>query len=197
MRDIDYIKNFKNGDKNSFNTIYNIYYKKVYYLCFSILKHKDDSLDATQEVFIQLYKSINKLKNIDNFNSWINKITISKCINIIKKNKRIVPIENDCLIEKISKENFSITPEEIVINSYKSSYICQLINKLSYKKRIVMILFYYKNIKIKEIANILNCSSGTIKSRLNSARNCIKKYIKKDSTIIGTIFFYIFCIKLI
>ncbi|WP_338631908.1 sigma-70 family RNA polymerase sigma factor [Clostridium baratii] len=177
-----YIKKFKEGDINSFNYIYNEYYNKVYFLCLSILRNDSDSLDATQEVFIQVYKSISKLKDISKFDFWINKITISKCSNIIKKSKKLLLVGSDLEIYENYSENAEIiNPENLLIISDKKLQILNIINKLSPKKRIVIILFYYNDLKIKEISNLLECSEGTIKSRLNSARLDIKNYLEKET----------------
>lgn len=177
-----YIDNFMNGNVDSFNEIYNQYYNKIYFLCLSILRNEADSLDATQEVFIQMYRSISQLKEKSKFDFWINKIAISKCSNIIRKNKKIMLVGEDLEIyENYSFDEPILNPENLVINSDEKIQILNIINRLVPKKRIVIILFYYNNLKIKEIANLLECSEGTIKSRLNSARIDIKNYLEKDS----------------
>lgn len=177
-----YIDKFMKGDSDSFNYIYNKYYNKIYFLCLSILRNETDSLDATQEVFIQIYKSIAKLKDKSKFDFWINKIAISKCSNIIRKNKKLLLVGDDLEIYETYLEEDSLdNPENLVVNSDEKVQILKIINKLSPKKRIVIILFYYNSLKIKEISDLLKCSEGTVKSRLNSARIDIKNYLEKDS----------------
>lgn len=165
---------FKNGNLDEFEEIYNSYYKRIYFLCFKILKNEHDSIDATQEVFIQVYKSIDTLKDISKFNFWINKIAISKCSNIIKKNKNIV-LDGERL-DKQTDYADEENPELIVCEDENRKIILEMINKLPVKKRTVVLLYYYSELKIEEIARIIKCPIGTVKSRLNSAKKELKIY---------------------
>ncbi|MEG1003484.1 MAG: sigma-70 family RNA polymerase sigma factor [Clostridium sp.] len=177
---------FKNGNLDDFEEIYNCYYKKIYFLCFKILKNEHDSIDATQEVFIQVYKSIGTLRDISKFNFWINKIAISKCSYIIKKNKNIVLDDDnfDNITNSVEEEN----PELIVCEDENKKIILEMINKLAVKKRTVVLLYYYSELKIEEISNIIKCPTGTVKSRLNSAKRDLKIYLdeyKEGSKLYG------------
>lgn len=177
--------NFKNEKNKFLKDIYNDYYKKIYILCFKILNNNDDALDATQETFIQVYKSIDSLKDINKFNSWINKIAISKCSYIIRKNKNIFST-ND---ELNYVEDDTNIPDVIICEDEKKQLIFKAINKLTLKKRVVILLYYYSELKLEDISRILEIPIGTVKSRLNSAKKDLKTYLepnKKDFKIYGT-----------
>lgn len=174
----NYILAFKNGDLGAFKKIHDAYYKKIYLLCFRILNNNnEDALDATQEVFIQVYKSINSLNDIDKFNAWINKIAISKCSYIIKKNKDIITTDDQ--FSNIEDEREDI--EVIVCNDEKKKLILEAINTLAIKKRMVILLYYYSELKIDEISIALEIPIGTVKSRLNSAKKDLKNYLSKNN----------------
>lgn len=177
--------NFKNEKNKFLKDIYNDYYKKIYILCFKILNNNDDALDATQETFIQVYKSIDSLRNINKFNSWINKIAISKCSYIIRKNKNVFS-RND----ELTYVEYDInTPDVILCEDEKKQLIFKAINKLTLKKRVVILLYYYSELKIEDISRILDIPIGTVKSRLNSAKKDLKTYLEtneKDFKIYGT-----------
>ena len=143
--------NFKNEKNKFLKDIYNDYYKKIYILCFKILNNNDDALDATQETFIQVYKSIDSLKDINKFNSWINKIAISKCSYIIRKNKNIFST-ND---ELNYVEDDTNIPDVIICEDEKKQLIFKAINKLTLKKRVVILLYYYSELKLEDISRIL------------------------------------------
>lgn len=173
------IKDAQNGKYESFNYIYKEYYTKIFILCKSILKNEEDARDATQETFLKVYKNIAGLKDIDKFNGWIKKIAINQCIMLIRKNKKINDkyyLDNE---EKafMLKDEFNL--EENIIEKEKKEIILEIIDRLSDKKKIVITLFYFNELKINEIAEVLNISEGTVKSRLNSAKKNLVKYINE------------------
>ncbi|MGX4601416.1 RNA polymerase sigma factor [Faecalimicrobium sp. JNUCC 81] len=171
------IKDVQNGKYESFNYIYKKYYIKIFILCKSVLKNEEDAGDATQETFLKVYKNITSLNDIDKFNGWIKKIAINQCLMLIRKNKKINDnyyFDNE---EKtlILKDEFNL--EENIIEKEKKEIVLEIIDRLSDKKKIVITLFYFNDLKINEIAEVLNISEGTVKSRLNSAKKDLAKYI--------------------
>lgn len=162
-----------NGDMKYFEDIYIEYYDKVYFIALGVLKNEQDSEDITQEVFTQVYKSINNLDDIDKFNAWISRIALSKSIDSIRKKKRINNKESygDYDFNNIESEE---SIESNLIEYERNKLILNLIHQLPDKKRIVLTLFYYNELKIEEIAKVIDCPVGTVKSRLNSAKKELK-----------------------
>ena len=161
------------GDMKYFEDIYIEYYDKVYFIALSVLKNEQDSEDITQEVFTQVYKSISNLDDINKFNAWISRIALSKSIDSIRKKKRINNKESygDYDFHNVdSGENI----ESNFIEHERNKLILNLIQQLPEKKRIVLSLFYYNELKIEEIAKVIDCPVGTVKSRLNSAKKELK-----------------------
>ena len=167
------------GDMKYFEDIYIEYYDKVYFIALSVLKNEQDSEDITQEVFTQVYKSINSLDDVNKFNAWISRIALSKSIDSIRKKKRINDKESYCDYDfhnVDSGENI----ESNLIEYERNKFILDLIQQLPEKKRIALSLFYYNELKIEEIAKILDCPVGTVKSRLNSAKKELKVLLAKQ-----------------
>jgi len=167
------------GDMKYFEDVYIEYYDKVYFIALSVLKNEQDSEDITQEVFTQVYKSINNLDDIDKFNTWISRIALSKSIDSIRKKKRINNKESygDYDFHNVdSGENI----ESNFIEHERNKLILNLIQQLPDKKRIVLSLFYYNELKIEEIAKVVDCPVGTVKSRLNSAKKELKVLLTKQ-----------------
>lgn len=174
----EYISKIIKGDEKAFEYMYKEYYNKIYILSLTILKNEVDAYDVTQEVFIEIYKSLKNLKDYKKFDYWINKIVISKCSKLIKKNRNMVLVGNDVeIFEDVKNEDLDLS--NIIIKSEMQMKILEIINKLSTKKQIVIVLYYYNELKIKEISKLLKCSEGTVKSRLNSARKEIRSMLDK------------------
>lgn len=167
---------WQSGNYDAFNKIYTRYYERIYWLCFNILKVEEDAMDATQETFIEVLKGIDNLRNVKAFYSWIRKIAVCICNKIIIKNKKVLIINDEDF--KLYKDSEEQRPEVIVLKSENRDLMLSSINRLKAKKRDVILLYYYKDLDIQTISEVLNCPVGTVKSRLNSARNDLKNYYK-------------------
>ena len=143
---------------------------KLYKTAMSILKNDDDACDAIQETLLSSYKNFENLNNKQFFSTWITRILINKCYDIIKKNKKVVEIN-----EKVKVE------ERGFYESYASESILEnVLNKIDTDLRTVTVLFYYDELSVSEIAEILNIPEGTVKSRLSRARKVIYEILMQE-----------------
>ena len=126
----------------------------------AILKNEDDVEDAIQDALETAFKNINTLKEPKYFKTWMTRIIINKCYDILRKKSKIVPIESEVM------EN---NPDE---RDYTGKVEMELIlDKLDKDLKDIVILYYYNDFKQEEIAKILNIPKGTVKSRLHRARS--------------------------
>lgn len=167
------IRKAQNGDKEAFISIINEHLQMMYKVAKTRLSSEEDIGDAIQETILSAYKSICVLKNTSYFKTWLIKILINKCNDIISKNKKVIyvedyyeSIENEDLLEaKVSIE------ENIVFN--------ETLNSLDESYKIVIVLYYVSGFNTREISEILKEKEGTIKSRLSRARQKLKEiYLK-------------------
>lgn len=163
----------RKGDKEAFSKLILEIKIKLYKTGMAILKNDDDVCDALQETLINAYKKITTLKKPEHFNTWIIRIMINNCYEIIRKNKRISKIT-----EKMQQN----------IDNYYEIYCEQsdlenLLNKLDNELRLITVLYYYDDFSVKHIAKILNIPEGTVKSRLSRARKSIASIYKLNENI--------------
>lgn len=136
----------------------------------SILKNDDDTCDAIQETLVSAYKNLKSLREPKYFSSWIIKILINKCYDIIRKNKKITYLNEKMQIE-----------EDAYYDMYCSeSELENVLKQLEDNLKTVVVLYYYDDLPVAEIANILNIPEGTVKSRLSRARDKIYTILKKE-----------------
>ncbi len=136
----------------------------------SILKNDDDVCDAIQETLVSAYKNLKSLREPQYFSSWIIKILINKCYDIIRKNKKITYLNEKMQIE-----------EDAYYDMYCSeSELENVLKQLEDNLKTVVVLYYYDDLPVAEIANILNIPEGTVKSRLSRARDKIYTILKKE-----------------
>lgn len=185
--DIEYtlVRRAIKGDIDSFEKIVYLYEKKIYNIAYSMFKNEQDSYDLSQEVFIKLYKNLNTFKFDSSFGTWIHKIAVNTCIDEYRKRKRNnnqvysldapIDLESDTIERQI--EDKSMTPEEQVLQNEYIKDIRKAIYLLKEDHKIIIILRDLQGLSYEEISNVLNCSVGTVKSRLSRARDALKRIL--------------------
>ncbi len=160
------IKNAKKGDDNAFLALMDTQKVSLYKAAKAILHNEEDIADAMQETLISAYKGIANLKSEKYFKTWLTRILINKCYDILNKNKNLISAE--------------IVPE----NSYEESKIVNMeegiLSKIRDDYKIVLTLHYVMGFSVKEIAKLLAIKEGTVKSRLSRGRESVKKNYLSD-----------------
>ena len=158
---IELVELAKTGNQEAFSKLIEEMKLKLYKTGISILKNDDDTCDAIQETLINAYKSIKTLKNNQYFSTWIIRILINKCYDIIRKNKKIVYLD-----EKIQLE------QDMYYEIYsQESELEVILNKIDKDLKVVTVLYYYDNLSVSEISEMLNIPEGTVKSRLSNSKD--------------------------
>ena len=154
--------------------------EKLYRVAFSYLKNEESALDVVQESIEKALKNIYQLKEKEYIKTWFYRILINECLQDIKKNKRIITCELQEIENKI-EWNDNITTEGIDIYNH--------IQKLNEKVRTVIILRFFEDMKIEEIATITKTNVNTVKSRLYKGLKELKNLIERRLTIKSQAFF--------
>jgi RNA polymerase sigma factor (sigma-70 family) len=175
------ILRIKNKDRDAFKQLFDMYKEKVYRMSFTVLKNKTASEDVLQEVFIQVYLKIRDLKYIGAFEVWLYRITMNCCRKFInKENKlRIINVNENYDGYTEMEDDEINTPENIMVQQELCTEVMKVIYELPEYQRISVVLFYYNEMSIKEIANIMNCSEGTVKSRLYHGKKYLRNKVDK------------------
>lgn len=165
------INEAKKGNNEAFVTLIEQYKTQMYKTAKAILKNEDDVCDAIQEALISTYKNIQNLKNEKYFKTWLIRITINKCYDLIEKNTlNNNKIEKTICFEEVEKSN------DIVSKMDLNMALKAIDNDL----RIVTVLYYYDDIAIKDISDILGIPAGTVKSKLSRARGKLYEILKQE-----------------
>lgn len=163
------------GKEEGFNVLYSKTYNYVYGRAKMIMKEEEDALDLTQETFIQAYKNIHTLEDVNNIYAWLGGIVYRHGMKIFRKKRDLLVNEDaEGIFDDIVSEDKDFRPEENAEMKATSNVIMSMIEELPELQKAAILAFYYDNMKIDDIAEAFECSSNTIKSRLNYA----KKYLK-------------------
>ncbi len=163
-----------NKKEEEFNEIVKMYYQKVYNLSKKILKDNDKAFDATQEIFIKVYKNLNKFQGRSEIFTWIYRIAINHCLYLLKKEKN-KGIEEEIEWEKIP---FPRDIEKEYENKRLKELIEKYLNKLAPLEKMVFLLYHSDGLKISEICEVLKLKEGTIKSSLFNAHKKLAKFLE-------------------
>lgn len=175
------IQKIKDKDRDSFKQLFNMYKEKVYRMSFIILKDKTSSEDVLQEVFIQVYLKIRDLKHIGAFEVWLYRITMNCCRKFINKDNKlkIVSVNENYDVYTEIEDNEINTPEGIMMQQEFCTEVMNALYELPEYQRVSLVLYYYNEMTIKEIASIMNCSDGTVKSRLYHGKKHLRDKVEK------------------
>ena len=168
------------GDEAAFKKLYDMYKEKVYRTAWMLTNNGSAAQDIIQEVFIQVYLKIPKLKYIEAFESWLYKITVNCSLKHMKKNKDSPVIYDENILNQIAETNIYCLPEAKTLQIEFTKELLRLVYSLPDEKKTTIILYFYNNISIKKIAEVMNCSEGTVKSRLFNSKKTLEKKLSKS-----------------
>lgn len=185
------IEQAKNGNVDSLNIILDTYKSNVYAVAFAMLKNKEDAEDATQQALITIWRNIHHLKKIEAFETWLYHIAYTRSLNILKSRSHYEVAENDSddIYTSEVEENELFLPSEYAEREDLRERLFRIIDSLSAVQRETIVLYYFDDKNVTEISEIMDCSEGTVKSRLYHARNYIKNSIMEQEEQSGEKFF--------
>ncbi len=174
MKERDIIERLKGGDKQALGELYEIYISSALRTAYLITSDRFTAEDIAAESFIEVYKSIGKLKNPEAFKSWLYKIIVRLSWKAGKSASRMRPDENIIsLADKNGKGDEYFESER-----YTPLYAA--IDALPIKLKTTVILYWFDEMSIKEIAKAMGCFEGTVKSRLFTAKKRLREILKEE-----------------
>lgn len=169
------------GDPAALNDLFNAFYNDVYYFALKTVKDEQIACDVTQETFVEIINTLSDLQEPAAFVKWMKQITYHQCTRYFKKKKDVIVDEDEdgaTVFDTLQEEKAEFIPHEALDQADFKKTILDMIDQLSEEQRAAVMLFYFDELSIKQIAEIQNVSENTIKSRLNYARKGIKKSVE-------------------
>lgn len=172
------------GDRAAFGELYEETGRSVYFNCLKLLGNAQQAEDITQDTFMKALEKLDSLKEPENFSAWVNRIAINNCKMYFRKNPRTAEEESEKIID--DTPDSELIPDDYADSEEKRRIIMNIIDTaLTDEQRQTIILFYFDMMSVAEIAEIMECSVGTVTSRLSAARKKIREavliYEKKNN----------------
>lgn len=177
------VERARKGDKTASAELYEKMYDKLYFFALKNVRSKEDAEDIVQEAFMKALESLGELNSSESFSGWIYSVTYNLCIDKMRGGKRVARFETeddrDNAIENSALNEPVMVPEDYMQNEETKRQIKDVIDGLRPDMRSAVILYYYDQMSIAEIAETMNLSESSVKSKLYQARKKIKTKLEK------------------
>lgn len=186
----DLVVNAQTGDSDAFAELYAATYQRQYHFAYTYLKDEYLAQDALQETYIIALKNLSKLKAPMLLIAWLNQINFRVCFHLQKKRKRYdaelidydsTDVETDSIQTDLAPHmtQRNINPEDLVVRIDSKEYIMNQILKLPFTESQVVILKYYQELKVGEIARLMDISRSSVNRYLSSGKTHLEKILRQ------------------
>lgn len=168
------VRRAQGGDSQAFTDLYTLTYNKVYNYAVRYMKDEHLAQDAVQETYITAFKNLRGINDPSLFIAWLNQINFHTCFDMCKKNNAAYGVIDSEQLELTKDENIEHNPEDIYAKNEEISKLRSAIEALPFNERQTIVLRYYNDMKLEEIAKALSISRSTVKRYLQSAKEKLK-----------------------
>ncbi|MBK9030439.1 MAG: sigma-70 family RNA polymerase sigma factor [Myxococcales bacterium] len=178
------VERAQRGDRDAFRALFERYHRRAYALAFGVVRNQDDALDVVQDAFIKAHRHLDKFEGQASFYTWLYRIVMNLAIDHIRKHKRHQPVDftdaavegaisEDALLPKIIGGN----PGRALMDREIRERISEALDGLSDNHRAVLVMRELEGLSYEEMAATMQCSKGTIMSRLFHARKNMQRQL--------------------
>ena len=179
---LDAVGKAKLGDLEASTDLYNLTERMVYFTALKIVANEDDALDIVQETYVKVFSGLSTLRDDEAFISWVKLIVTNLSRDFMKK-KRPVLFETDedeaRVLGSVPEVSEDFLPEHYADRRETSRLVMKIVDALPEVQRVTVMLYYYNGYSVSEVAEYMEVSEGTVKSRLNYARLQIRDEVEK------------------
>lgn len=178
ISDQDLVLRTKAGDRSAFEALVGKYQDRAYNVAFQILRHHEDALDVAQEAFARAYVSIGRFRGSAGFYTWLYRILVNLAIDQARARGKKAPIPLDDPESVTAQGGLTADPGASLETKEIGERIARAVATLPVQQRIALTLREIEGFSYQEIARVMNCSIGTVMSRLHSARQKLQQMLK-------------------
>lgn len=179
--DTELIARIRGGDLSAFEALYNKYKREVFQTALAITRDRNAAEEILQDCLVRTYTNIHKLNGTGSIAPWLHRVTVNLCYSWGSRRRPFaLPLEE--MLDRIIAPATS-SPEQHAERKEVQGVVHEAIRSLSPKHRAVIVLYYLHGFSLAEIAYILDCPVGTVKSRLHYACRNLERYLKDDRRV--------------
>ena len=182
--DMAFVRRVQQGDVGAFDQLILKYRERLFSIIYNLTSNREDAADLTQDAFIKAFRSINRFKGKSSFFTWLYRIAINGALTHLKRNRFRRFFSFETINEEMGAADI-VEALAVHTNSDKSALLSELqeklneaLHKLSPKHRTVVVLFEIEELSHQEISEVMQCSVGTVRSRLHYAKQQLQAYLQ-------------------
>jgi RNA polymerase sigma-70 factor (ECF subfamily) len=175
--DHELVERSKTGDRSAFEALVRKYQDRTYSVAYQILRHHDDALDVVQEAFARAYLSIGRFRGRAGFYTWLYRIVVNLAIDATRAGARRNPARPADPRGEVVRDEFGPDPWTALEAKELGERIAKAVALLSVKQRTVLTLRELDGLSYRDIAHIMNCPVGVVRSRLHAARRTLQRML--------------------
>ena len=168
----DVIEGCQRGEEASFRELFESHKDKVYSIALRFSGDPSAAMDITQETFLKLMDRIGQFRGDASFDSWLYRLVVNACMDHRRRERRILPVLEDFFDSFRSHEESSL---DGLMRDEMQQQVQDVVSRLAPDHRMIVVLRYTEGLSYEEIAEALNCSRGTVASRLNRAHKILER----------------------
>jgi len=172
-----YINLILKGNVNSYTVLVERYKQMVFTLAIRMLKNREGAEEISQDVFVKAYQNLSKFKGESKFSTWLYKITYYASLDAIKKNKRQITSDDIDNVKEVNLDSME-SALHYLENKERTAIINEALYKLKEEDRVLLTLFYFEEISIKEISKIMDLTDDNVKVKLFRSRKKLANILK-------------------
>ncbi len=179
MDEHELVRRCQNGDKRAMETIMRQYQHWVYNIAYGMLSSPEDASDVAQDVFLWLWENIGQFRFKAQFSTWLYRIVTNRCLNLKdqRQRRKTDPMEIDDSQPWVPLD--TATPEKTVLQAEQREILQKALDALKDDYRKILILREMQDLSYEELAEVLGCSVGRVRSRLHEARQALRKAVQQ------------------
>lgn len=185
--DEDLVERAQKGDMDAFDQLVRRYEAKIYSVSYRFMGNHADAGDLAQDTFIRMYQSLPNFRGDSSFSTWLYRVAANACRDELRKRQRRRSVSMDELMAasptKVPAAAAQDSPEETAQRHETQRQVQGCLDELSPDHRLILVLREIQDLSYEEIAGILDCSLGTVKSRISRARNALKEKMKEKGEL--------------
>lgn len=175
--DQHYINKVKEGDTNSFAILVDNYKDMVFSLALKIMRNREEAEEVSQDTFIKAFRSLHSFKGDSKFSTWLYKITYNNCMDRTKRISRSYNAQTiDTVVENKIESSESIL--DSIERKERAKLIEQCLEELPQEERLILWMFYYQELSLKEIIDVTSYTQANLKVKLHRARKKLLKIVQ-------------------
>jgi RNA polymerase sigma-70 factor (ECF subfamily) len=175
----DLVRKSRDGSLEAFDALTERYYRPIFHLACRMLKRREVAEDAAQEIFIKAWENLPRFRGASQFSTWLHAIAVRHCLNVSKRMSHEILHEGaddgDGVFLGRKTEG---APDDFASRCHRRLAIREALEKLPEKIRLVVVLHYYSDYAVKEIAEALNLPLRTVYSRLEAGRSRLERDLR-------------------